>query len=144
MPGAGHFAWLEQPDRVAGYVTEFLREQTAKSSVGPAEQPHQAHQPCDRRIPFFASRDPDRIRSNHDHNGLSCRATHTVTSLCSRPFRHFTSVGQLFLRSLPQAAPAGSVSMHQASGVQAWATFTTWSALSWPITCASPLSFGLS
>ncbi|MBV8930803.1 MAG: alpha/beta hydrolase [Mycobacteriaceae bacterium] len=30
VPEAGHWPWLEQPDLVAGYVTEFLRTQTAK------------------------------------------------------------------------------------------------------------------
>ena len=26
LPGVGHWAWLEQPDRVAGFVVPFLRE----------------------------------------------------------------------------------------------------------------------
>ena len=30
VPGAGHWPWLEQPDRVAGYLTAFLRMQMAK------------------------------------------------------------------------------------------------------------------
>jgi pimeloyl-ACP methyl ester carboxylesterase len=29
LPGVGHWAWLEQPDRVAGFVIPFLRERVA-------------------------------------------------------------------------------------------------------------------
>jgi pimeloyl-ACP methyl ester carboxylesterase len=29
LPGVGHWAWLEQPDRVAGFVVPFLRERVA-------------------------------------------------------------------------------------------------------------------
>ncbi|OBB25555.1 alpha/beta hydrolase [Mycolicibacterium peregrinum] len=31
VPGTGHWPWLEQPDTVAGHVTEFLRRQLGRS-----------------------------------------------------------------------------------------------------------------
>jgi pimeloyl-ACP methyl ester carboxylesterase len=33
VPGAGHWPWLEQPDLVAGYLTAFLRKQTATPAL---------------------------------------------------------------------------------------------------------------
>jgi pimeloyl-ACP methyl ester carboxylesterase len=36
LPGVGHWAWLEQPDRVAGLVVPFLRERVGKV----AQKPH--------------------------------------------------------------------------------------------------------
>jgi pimeloyl-ACP methyl ester carboxylesterase len=32
LPGVGHWAWLEQPDRVAGFVIPFLREQVGMAT----------------------------------------------------------------------------------------------------------------
>lgn len=32
LPGVGHWAWLEQPDRVAGYVVPFLNERVGKTA----------------------------------------------------------------------------------------------------------------
>ncbi|HME76928.1 MAG TPA: alpha/beta hydrolase [Mycobacterium sp.] len=32
LPGVGHWAWLEQPDRVAGLVVPFLRERAGKAA----------------------------------------------------------------------------------------------------------------
>ena len=31
LPGVGHWAWLEQPDQVAGFVVPFLRERVGKT-----------------------------------------------------------------------------------------------------------------
>jgi pimeloyl-ACP methyl ester carboxylesterase len=33
LPGVGHWAWLEQPDRVAEFVVPFLRERVGNTSV---------------------------------------------------------------------------------------------------------------
>ena len=38
LPGVGHWAWLEQPDRVAGLVIPFLRQQIVKTSSRPRRQ----------------------------------------------------------------------------------------------------------
>ncbi len=35
LPGVGHWAWLEQPDQVAGLVVPFLRERVGKSALQP-------------------------------------------------------------------------------------------------------------
>jgi pimeloyl-ACP methyl ester carboxylesterase len=35
LPGVGHWAWLEQPDRVAGLVVPFLRERIATAVQKP-------------------------------------------------------------------------------------------------------------
>ena len=32
LPGVGHWAWLEQPDRVAGFVIPFLRERVGMTA----------------------------------------------------------------------------------------------------------------
>ena len=32
LPGVGHWAWLEQPERVAGFVLPFLREPVGMTS----------------------------------------------------------------------------------------------------------------
>jgi pimeloyl-ACP methyl ester carboxylesterase len=36
LPGVGHWAWLEQPDRVAEFVVPFLRERVGKTAQRPA------------------------------------------------------------------------------------------------------------
>jgi pimeloyl-ACP methyl ester carboxylesterase len=35
LPGVGHWAWLEQPDRVAGFVIPFLRERVGTATQRP-------------------------------------------------------------------------------------------------------------
>ena len=35
LPGVGHWAWLEQPDRVAGLVVPFLRERVGTTVQKP-------------------------------------------------------------------------------------------------------------
>lgn len=35
LPGVGHWAWLEQPDQVAGFVVPFLRERVGKAAQKP-------------------------------------------------------------------------------------------------------------
>jgi pimeloyl-ACP methyl ester carboxylesterase len=35
LPGVGHWAWLEQPDQVAGLVVPFLRERVGKTAQKP-------------------------------------------------------------------------------------------------------------
>ena len=36
LPGVGHWAWLEQPDQVAGFVVPFLRERVGMA----VQKPH--------------------------------------------------------------------------------------------------------
>jgi len=35
LPGVGHWAWLEQPDQVAGFVVPFLQERVGKTAQKP-------------------------------------------------------------------------------------------------------------
>jgi pimeloyl-ACP methyl ester carboxylesterase len=35
LPGVGHWAWLEQPDRVAGFVVPLLRERVGMTVQNP-------------------------------------------------------------------------------------------------------------
>jgi pimeloyl-ACP methyl ester carboxylesterase len=37
LPGVGHWAWLEQPDRVAEFVVPFLRERVGKDAQQPTK-----------------------------------------------------------------------------------------------------------
>ena len=36
IPGAGHWVWLEQPQRVAELVVPYLRKQVSSRAPGPA------------------------------------------------------------------------------------------------------------
>jgi pimeloyl-ACP methyl ester carboxylesterase len=43
LPGVGHWAWLEQPDRVAEFVVPFLRERVGKGAQQPQGDSHEHH-----------------------------------------------------------------------------------------------------